>query len=292
MNDNYSKRRINAGEWEKRRIDPGEREKRRIGPAEQANTGSYQPVDRKRRFNKGKFARTVILLICMIIAGLVSYYYFSGKILPASAQNQDADPMESEQAAGNALEGKLIVLDAGHGGFDVGATGVSGVFEDDLNLKVAQYLKADLEKKGAQVIMTREDENAIAETKDEDMAKRRQIIQQSGSDIVLSVHMNSETEDTFSGPIVLFMPGSIQGENLAKSIQQSLLELKPESQNSARAEELFITQSGTQPCVIVECGFLSNPNEEALLVRDDYQQKIAQAITDGCNKYFSANSGN
>ncbi len=278
MRENNTKRRVGTEEWAKRRIDPEEWE----------NTRNYRPAVRRRKLNKKKFARTVMLLIFMIIAGLVGYYYFSDRILPASAQN-DSVPMESVQQGGS-LQGKLIVVDAGHGGFDVGATGVSGVFEDDLNLKVAKYLKADLEKNGATVIMTREDENAIAETKDDDMAKRRKIIQESGSDIVLSVHMNSETDPSFSGPIVLFMPGLDEGERLAKSIQQSLLEeLKPKSQNNARAEELFITQSGTQPCVIVECGFISNPDEEALLISGDYQQKVAQAITDGCKDYFTGN---
>ena len=281
MKDNYSKRRIDTEERSKRRINPGEWETER----------NYRPVPR-RRFNKRKFARTVILLICVIIAGLVGWYYLTEKILPASAQNGDAASIASDATDGNALAGKLIVLDAGHGGFDMGATGVSGIPEDELNLKVAQYLKAELEKSGAKIIMTREDENAIAETKDEDMAKRRQIIQQSGSDIVISIHMNAETQDTFSGPVVLFMPGSIKGEKLAKSIQESLLtELKPETQNSARAEELFITESGMQPSVLVECGFISNPDEEALLKSDHYQQKIALAITDGCRNYFIAISG-
>ncbi len=278
MNDNYSKRRIEDSEWVRRRIDTGER----------AHEGTYRPVQR-RKLNKKKFARTVILFICLIIAGVAGSYIFSEKILPVFVQDDDAAPVQIEvQPEGNVLAGKLIVLDAGHGGFDIGATGVSGVFEDDLNLKVVQYLKADLEKKGAQVVLTREDENAIAETKDEDMAKRRQIIQQSGSDIVVSIHMNSETESSFSGPIVLFMPGSSGGERLAQTIQQSLLaELKPETQTVARAEDLFITESGTQPCVLVECGFISNPKEEALLVTSEYQQKVAQAVVDGCSDYFS-----
>lgn len=280
MNDNYSKRRIDSVEWAKRRIDAGEWE----NPG-----GNFRPAARKHRINKRKFARTVILFICIIVAGLAICHYFSERTLPVSAESQNASAKSGGQG-GNPLAGKLIVLDAGHGGFDIGATGVSGVFEDDLNLKVARYLKANLEENGAQVIMTREDENAIAETKGEDMAKRRQIIQQSGSDIVVSIHMNSETDSSFSGPIVLFMPSSVGGENLAKSIQQCLLtELHPKSENNARAEDLFITASGTQPCVIVECGFISNPDEEALLVRKDYQKKIARAITDGCRNYFSEN---
>ena len=144
-----------------------------------------------------------------------------------------------------------------------------------------------LESNGAKVIMTRTNENAIAETKDADMAKRRQIITDSGSDIVVSIHMNAFSDSSVSGPLVIFMQGSVKGEKLATSIQQSLLdELAPEQQNSARSGDLYILRSGWQPCVIVECGYLSNEKEEQLLVQDDYQRKLAEAICGGINYYF------
>jgi N-acetylmuramoyl-L-alanine amidase len=83
------------------------------------------------------------------------------------------------------------------------------------------------------------------------------------------------------------MPGSVQGEILAKAIQSSLIkELKPASQNSARSEDLYILESGAQPCVIVECGFISNAAEEALLLDEEYQRKVARAVADGCADYF------
>ena len=186
-----------------------------------------------------------------------------------------------------AMEGKLIVLDAGHGGFDVGAIGVSGAYEDDVNLKVAFFLKDNLEAAGARVIMTREDGNAIADTKDGDMAKRREIITESGSDIVVSIHMNTAKDPGVSGPLALYMPGSTCGEALAKAIQASMIEkLAPDCKNCARCEKLYILESGAQPCVIAECGFISNAEEEALLMTEDYQRKVARAIADGCEDYF------
>ena len=119
------------------------------------------------------------------------------------------------------------------------------------------------------------------------MAKRRQIITDSGSDIVVSIHMNSFSDSSVSGPLVIFMQGSSKGEQLAKSIQQSLLEtLKPDQENSARSGDLYILRSGWQPCVIVECGYLSNEKEEKLLLQDDYQKKVADAICSGVNEYF------
>jgi len=214
--------------------------------------------------------------------------YLSGKSVPVAAAADNAAPASPDDAAGTStLKGKLIVLDAGHGGFDIGATGLSGVHEDDLNLKMALYLKAEMESAGARVLLTRENEDATAETKDADMEKRREIIVDSESDIVVSIHMNTAKKPEVSGPVALFMPGSVQGEKLAETIQKCMIEeLKPASQNSARSEEFYILESGAQPCVIVECGFLSNAAEEALLADDAYQRKVARAIADGCTEYF------
>ena len=186
-----------------------------------------------------------------------------------------------------ALQGRLIVVDAGHGGFDPGAPGEDGVREDELNLEVALKLKAELETRGAEVIMTREDEGALAATKEEDMAERRRIIQESGSDIVISVHMNSFPQDPgVSGPLVLFAPGSVKGKSLAGWIQDSLNEALGDDGSARSQDNLIILESGNQPCVIVECGYLSNEEEEELLQQEDYQQRIAEAICDGAAEYF------
>lgn len=274
----------------------------------------YKPIrqTRRYRFNAKKFARSILLLGCLI-AVIVIIVCFAGNPVPAVAQAASSvQPVSSVQAASSVQETqipvsaevspsavgaaaagtaaqKVAVVDAGHGGFDIGATGVSGVHESDLNLKVAGYLKADLEQEGVRVIMTRSDENAIAATKDEDMAKRREIIQQSGSDIVVSIHMNADTDASISGPVVLFSPGAIQGEKLAKMIQYSLLdELKPDSKNIARTGILYVLENNTQPSVLVECGFITNAQEEALLVQEDYQKKVAYAITQGCMEFLQS----
>lgn len=186
-----------------------------------------------------------------------------------------------------ALSGRVIVVDAGHGGFDPGAIGVSGAHEDDINLAVAQHLKTALEDEGAQVIMTREDEDALASDKDDDMAERRRIIEQSGSDIVISIHMNNYTDDpSVNGPLVLFMPGSDRGKTLAESVQVCLNSAL-DADGSARSENLFILKSGNQPCVLVECGYLSNEDEERSLQEPDYQSNIAKAICDGAVEFLS-----
>ncbi len=246
------------------------------------------PYSRGNQVIKNKLF-IIIAILCFAAASITIALHF----LSDTPVNATEDPVKYSPSSGvvsiddNALTDRLIVVDAGHGGFDPGTIGVTGTEEDGLNLLVANHLRELLESNGAKVIMTRTNENAIAETKDADMAKRRQIITDSGSDIVVSIHMNAFSDSSVSGPLVIFMQGSVKGEKLATSIQQNLLdELAPEQQNSARSGDLYILRSGWQPCVIVECGYLSNEKEEQLLVQDDYQRKLAEAICGGINYYF------
>ena len=241
-----------------------------------------------RVVNKNKIFIIVALVCFFAAAAAIAIHFLSGNpVIAAAISPGKTSSSESADETENALEDKLIVVDAGHGGFDPGTVGVTGSEEDGINLKVAGYLKEKLESFGAKVIMTRSDENAIADTKDADMAKRRQIITDSESDIVVSIHMNSFSDSGVSGPLVIFMEGSSKGEQLAKSIQQSVLEvLKPVQENSARSGDLYILRSGQQPCVIIECGYLSNEKEEQLLMQDDYQKEVADAICCGVNQYF------
>ncbi len=180
-----------------------------------------------------------------------------------------------------------VVIDAGHGGFDGGAKGASGVSEDGVNLAVAKKLQSIFEKNGYDVVMTREDENAVGDTKDEDMANRREIIANSGADIVISIHMNKFPSPSVSGPQVFYYEKSAEGEKLAKLIQQELIKaLSPPKIRAEHPEDYFILCSGDSPAVIVECGFLSNEREEKLLLSDEYQTECAKAIYRGADAYL------
>jgi N-acetylmuramoyl-L-alanine amidase len=128
----------------------------------------------------------------------------------------------------------------------------------------------------------------LGTTQIESLQERRNIIEQSGSDIVISIHMNNFEQDPgVSGPIVLFMPGSDRGKALAEAVQASLNDAL-DVNGSARSEDLYVLRSGNQPCVLVECGFLSNAEEEQKLKQPEYQQKIAKAICDGAAVFLSA----
>lgn len=268
---------------------------------------------RKYRLNKKKFTGFLVVLgfITLFIAIAVyslnnagaaiagvattgqptdTYEQSAVKSPVTSAKNTEpsdnSEPSGTTQAGG-ALKGRLIVVDAGHGGFDPGTIAADGTQEDDLNLAIALKLEAELEGQGAKVIMTRKDGNAIAETKEADMAKRSSIIVESHSDIFISIHMNSFNKDTSkSGPLVLFEPGSEKGKALAECVQKSLNDSFG-AQGIDRSEDLQVLRSGSQPCILVECGFLSNKEEEQKLKTDDYQQEVAEAICDGAIDFFS-----
>lgn len=193
--------------------------------------------------------------------------------------------------AEGSLNGVLISLDAGHGGFDGGAQGASGVHEDELNLAVTKVLRDELIARGAGVVLTREDGDALADTKYDDMAKRRDIVKQSGADILVSIHMNKFFETQVCGPQVFYMSASDNGKRLAEYIQERLNEIAPQSKKrTALTGDYFMLRSVDATAVIVECGFLSNAAEENLLRTEEYRKKLAGAIADGISSYVSSDS--
>lgn len=185
---------------------------------------------------------------------------------------------------------KVIIIDPGHGGFDSGAVSLSGTREDELNLKVAKKLKQYLIEHDATVILTRETDEGLASRKSEDMCKRVEIIRESNPDIVISIHMNKFPQTQYFGGQTFYMTGSEEGKKLAQSIQAKLLDNLIEGNNRQikSASNFLILKAASAPTVIVECGFLSNEKEEALLKTDAYQDKIAWSIFNGILDYFAA----
>jgi N-acetylmuramoyl-L-alanine amidase len=182
-----------------------------------------------------------------------------------------------------------VLIDPGHGGFDAGASGkITDVREDVLNLCVAGKLKALFELNGYTVVMTREDNNAVASTKRADMEQRRKIIDETHADTVISIHMNKFRDTSASGPVVFYYEESAEGKKLAELIQIQLNDyLDPPRPRTFKPEKYFILKSGESPCVLVECGFLSNEREEKLLQQDEYQEHCARAIYKGTVEYLN-----
>lgn len=194
----------------------------------------------------------------------------------------------SVEATQGVLSGMVIAVDAGHGGYDGGAVGrKSGVAEKGLNLDVSQRLARLLEQAGAKVVMTRTgdyalcDENPPIRKKLQDMQRRAQIVEESDAQLLISIHMNEYSRQNQSGPQVFYREGCDAGRLLAGVLQESLVEgLAPKKKREAMAGDYYILTLGL-PSVLVECGFLSNPEEEALLLDAGYRQRIAQAVFDG-----------
>jgi len=184
--------------------------------------------------------------------------------------------------------GLTVAVDAGHGGYDGGAVGrVSGVPEKGLNLDVAQRVEQLLLAQGAQVVMTRTGDYALCDEdppirkKLQDMQRRAKIITDGGADLVLSIHMNEYAGRSESGPQVFYREECPAGRLLAGAVQAAMHDgLAPKTQRTALGGDYYILTLGV-PSVLVECGFLSNREEEALLLNEEYRQRVAQAIVQG-----------
>ncbi len=191
---------------------------------------------------------------------------------------------------------KIIVIDAGHGIPDEGAQSSKGTTEAETNLKIALKLQNLLEQSGSTVILTRSDENAIydidsktlRQKKISDIHNRVKIGNESSADIFVSIHLNKISQSQYDGWQTFYKEGNEQGAKLAKEIQNSLNEnIEKDNNRIAKSiDNVYIIKHVEIPTTIVECGFLSNPDEEQLLLNDDYQNKLAWGIYNGIINYF------
>ena len=194
------------------------------------------------------------------------------------------------------ISGKTIVIDAGHGKPDEGAESSTGTTEAAINLKIALKLQNLLEQSGTTVILTRSDENAIynidsktlKQKKISDIHNRVKIGNESSADIFVSIHLNKIPESQYDGWQTFYREGSSEGQKLAVAIQNNLNnKIKKENNRVAKTiDNIYIIKHVEIPITIVECGFLSNPEEEKQLLEDKYQDKLAWGIYNGIIEYF------
>jgi N-acetylmuramoyl-L-alanine amidase len=184
---------------------------------------------------------------------------------------------------------KVVVIDAGHGGWDPGVVTKTGTLEKDINLAVAEQLQILLETGGAYVIMTRADDNALGDSKNQDMNRRRLIAEQAGADIFISIHQNAYASQNIRGAQAFYFGDSDKGKRLAELIQiQFITYLDRDNQRVATAnQQYYVLKRTSIPSVLVECGYLTNPNESRLLTTEEYQKKVAWAIYLGIINYFN-----
>lgn len=228
--------------------------------------------------------RVMAVVICAGFLGLSVLFYSRTYSKVAAAISGEA--RESSV--------KTVVIDPGHGGNDPGGIGVSGVLEKDVNLSVALFLKSNLEQQGIQVVMTRDRDTALysegaPNKKKDDLAKRIQIITEAAPDFVICVHQNIFTDAKYSGAQVFYYKDSEEGARLAACIQDQLIAgVDPENTRVPKSNmNYYMLKNSPSPIVIVECGFLTNAEEEGKLGTEEYQRALAWNIYLGVMQYMN-----
>lgn len=221
--------------------------------------------------------RPLVLFCCIIVLSCIAL------IFSVTAYANQLAAVKS----GQTLTGKIIAIDAGHGGSDPGAVGATGTVEKEINLILSKQLCALLKEKGATVIMTRTDDSVFSDVKKEELDYRAEMVEKGDADIFISVQCNAVPSSYYHGAQVFYYPESEHGQLLAECIQESLVDkLKNTDREALTLTSAYIMRVLDIPAVMLEAGFLSNPEEEALLNDEAYQKKVVAAIYSGIVDYF------
>lgn len=189
------------------------------------------------------------------------------------------------------LNGIVVVIDAGHGGRDGGSVGLSGTIEKELNLEYAIALKEKLVSGGYSVVMTRETDDGLYDTfaknkKVSDMDARMRIIKKANPNLMVSIHMNSFRDPTARGATTYYRVDDESSRKVGDLIQKALYTYCGAKFEKSKAGDYFMVNCSYYTSVLVECGFLSNPEEEQLLKTKEYKNKLIDAVYSGILLYF------
>lgn len=197
-------------------------------------------------------------------------------------------PDSTHTAAG--LQGRVVVLDPGHGGSDSGARGPSGLLEKDVALAVAKKLETMLAASGARVVMTRKTDvdvyGAYASDAAELQARVNVGAYTPGAEVFLSIHCNAFASPAAHGTETFSYPKSARDGHLAACLQEALLHAGGRFNRGTKTANFYVLKRSTMPAALVELAFISNPEEERLLASDAFQTKMAEALLRGLAKYF------
>ena len=214
------------------------------------------------------------------LAGLIVLCHMAGMKLESRMKGETRETFKLS----NEMQ---VILDAGHGGIDVGKTGVNGEKEKDINLEISKKIKKFLSDSNVTVKMTREGDERLADSRREDL-KARTDIMNGGALLAVSIHQNSYRDPAVSGAQVFYYTDSEEGRTAAGMIQAELNALAPDNEKEIRANDSYYILKNTRiPTVIVECGFLSSYTEAEKLADDEYQNRIAEAVSEGILQYIT-----
>ena len=251
-----------------------------------------------------RLVMTGILLFSMFLtAGRAGSYVSSvrvqtyGDSVQKGSQNRGSSWVEEQDEKGVREKDRkmvkyCVVVDAGHGGSDPGKVGINQALEKDVNLQIAEKLKAFLEAEDIRVVMTREtdgglyDEN-VSNKKVQDMKRRIAIIEEADPVLVVSIHQNSYQQENVKGAQVFYYATSARSRMLASMIQKEFQVLQPDNRRLEKGNDsYYLLKKTAKPIVIAECGFLSNAEEAEKLVTQEYQERVAWRIHMGIMKYI------
>ena len=227
------------------------------------------------------------VILCVIIAITLTFNFIS-----FSDEDTDIEAVSQNEIS------KIVIIDPGHGGVDAGATGVSGVYEKDLNLEIAFTLGELLKEKGYTVVYTRttdkllyrEEENIKGMRKFYDLKNRCAVAEGYEDAIFISIHMNSFGASKYSGLQVYYSNNNDKSRLLADKIQSSVrANLQPTNNRQIKnGKDIYILDNCKALSVLVECGFLSNPEECEKLSQKEYQKELCFSILCGIIDYNEA----
>lgn len=194
------------------------------------------------------------------------------------------------------LVGKTILVDAGHGGKDSGASSKEGLAEKEVTLKIATYLQEQLEQAGAYVVMTRDEDEELSDPeahklgkrKAQDLSRRVKMVSDVKADLVISIHLNSFPDSHVKGAQVFYNPLNEENKKLAEAVQAEMSRNLPNSQKVAKGKnDVYLLRESPVPTALVEVGFLSNPEEARTLASDSYQKKVSSTLYYGILEYYT-----
>lgn len=213
------------------------------------------------------------------------YIYSPNYTIPGSL---DRPVPMLEEPESQRLLGKIICLDAGHGGNDPGAIGPSGTMEKDNTLAITLLLKDILENNGATVVLTRDSDRSVSLpdcTTEEELAARVEIAKDADADIFISIHNDSFTSNKAAGTTT-FHYGDPHSIKLAALVQKNLVEELGTKDHSSRFASFYVIRYTKMTAILVQVAFISNPEEEVLLSSIDGRSKIAESIFQGIVNFY------
>ena len=240
---------------------------------------------------KNGFVTKLILFFIAVAIGVGAISFFFGEIIPPRSV------WHNTAALTDAPRYSTVIIDAGHGGEDGGTSSASGLVEKDVNLEIAKLIAKELEKQGINVILTRSDDRLLYDPNSDyqgrkkklDLAARLEIMKNTEDAIFISIHMNAFTDRSCSGLQVWYSKNIPESYELAKIIQNNA-RLRLDTTNKrvvkAATSAIHLLENATCPAVLIECGFLSNPNEAALFEGAEYRGKVAQNIAYSISEFL------